>query len=325
MLPTVAPGTLVVIILLLRNRIVAGHLSGGASVRLDSSWGDVIRAVLGQWRVMFGIPGEGVLSDVGLLAVFSVVGIVFAVWIYRFLSSLWEGVLRISAWAVVSGIYVVFSVMLILYMAWHRHPDLIAFRYFVPVVPFILLMAGWMVVSAIKGIPRQMGRYAAKTAAAVFVSMGLLGQVVAGSVWFERYRSAERSSIVPASMSWPIDGHTLKEYLEENAGSSGTVLAPDAQLLGYLADVPTISLPAPYYTSRIWTSEEVRSLVCRFNTKLVVFYPGLFDENGPYDSNRVFFSKLLTGASVPAWLEMVYRTDDLHVYRIVDACTSIAA
>jgi hypothetical protein len=91
--------------------------------------------------------------------------------------------------------------------------------------------------------------------------------------------------------------------------SGGALMAMDGQAIGYVLQVPTVSLVAPEFSSYLWDEAYVRSTIRRFSVAaLVVNRTDLDLAPSP------FVYQLATGRA-PDWLTAIAMTDRLAIYR----------
>ena len=80
----------------------------------------------------------------------------------------------------------------------------------------------------------------------------------------------------------------------------------------------TVGLTSSVYTNRVWSDEEVRALIRRYQINRVVVFPGVLPKEG-----NPFLGKLMHRAeavdSLPAWLEPIVVTPQIQIYGVHDS------
>lgn len=303
--------------LFLRNQVLVGSLTGGPSVGFGSSLLEVVRGTFWAFEQVFGVA-DGVGDAALLVAVLVLIAVAvqFVVIVKRHGA---PSLPRVAFWVLVlSGAYVVSTVAMYGLMAFRRTPEVLAARYFLPLLPFLIIAICALVMVVRNAAPAQ-GRSSGllKGCGVLILICFASVQVHAIPQWREWFRGDSKFATIIRAMEERVDGRTLRDVITEVAGPNGAVLAVDGQLLGMWLDRPAIGLSEAAWTRRTWTADEVRAIVRLYNVRVICEFPGNFDSAARVNRHRVFFIDLARG-QVPSWLRLAATTESARLYEVVE-------
>jgi hypothetical protein len=216
--------------------------------------------------------------------------------------------------AVVSLIYVVGSVVFIIVAAKSHVSGVVATRYLIPLIPFVLLLgpaAAGLLRVEMTGRPRAAAMALGWSAVAVF----LLGQFdVAMS--HRATPGQTRGRYINGALEQRVGTMTLREFLSARVTRAAPLLGNEAQLIGAALDRPVVGLPGSSYTRTIWTEDETRRTVARYGIGWVLFLPDLLDAGEREAANQPFFVSLKQG-HVPSWLAPACQSNCVRLYQVM--------
>lgn len=210
-------------------------------------------------------------------------------------------------------LYVAVAVAGVIYLAATRAGAYLQGRYFVPLLPFVVI--AWIVF--LDRLRSLRGReFAAVAAGLVLLHAGLLlAQVSVARQWLDDVRADRRIEVIRAALKAPVDGVPLKEYLQRRVTASAPVFAESGQHLWLLLERPVLAPAGAGFSKRRWTVDEVRRMKKCYGVEYVIFFPPLFDVSLPQNANREIFAELSRGQVSPV-LEPMLRTSDVQLYRL---------
>lgn len=311
--------------LLWRNLVLTGSLTGGPAVSQgDTNLALVLQNMVWSAATSLGVFGEHVLSHLTEAALLLTMLGALAI-LLKDVAKSPENVeeRRSQSVLLLAGTYGVLTSLMLFTVAIDRTHELIQWRYFVPLVPFGI----WAVGAAWTSYRGKVGIRGRRIGGAVLiatVALVLVSQSYVYEEWDTRFVAAEAARKVQDAAQEAVQGEPLAEYLSRNSPPDAPVLAPDGQILGALIPNPMLSLPGPYFSSRVWTDAEVARLISSYGVRWVLLIPPLFDAQSFKDSNRPFFAELAAGRS-PPWLKPVQRSGTLELYAVEVGAVGLAA
>ncbi len=285
-----------------RNHRLVGDFKGGNDVAADRPAREALVTIGRELLSLLGLEKRGLVAlaplELGMVA--AVLLLVAALWVYRRDLSL-ARVAGTRMWWL-SGSYVLISVLL---LARLEMTTSIGFesRMFVPVVPFVLLLAG-DVVGRLRIASSRAGRV-------LGVALGLVALVYAGGQ-IQRLRrqlaAPEMYALVEAALG------PQRALLEAETSAAHPLLGNEPQLLGGVLDRPVIGLTSDEYSARRFSASEVEALVRRYGVQRVVLMPELLASDAA--SERPPFFVALAAGAVPPWLTLESEAPGLKIYRV---------
>ncbi len=208
--------------------------------------------------------------------------------------------------------YVAISVVFLAYLGSTSFGGASA-RYLVPLLPFSLVLFG-AAVNAVCPRPdaSQLARFGP---AALLAAAFLAGQVnVFRDYWIELAANSP-NAVIREAFEQASEDATLRRTLVASAHNMQPLLSNEPQLLYLKIRQPTLGLTPAIYSPRTWDEANVYKLVCQYNVRSVLFFPTLLNPAGRDRSSYVLFHELAAGQT-PAWLEEVYSSPLLLIYRV---------
>lgn len=313
-----SPPAAFVLVLFARNYWLTGRFAGGLRVDDGNSTSAVLQSVYWALSEMFGFSKSGLLrGDLPewLLVLFVVSGLGCLAGGLR-LTVNWSALRSPGADAssLLSLIYVVGSLAFMVIVAKIHVSGVVASRYFLPLIPFVLLLLPY----GLDLLRCESASRGQKTMAAALrwgaLAVLLVGQAnVVGyyrAVLLESpYRQIDRA------LQQPFGSGTLRDFLSQRVTLSTPLLGSEAQLTGAVLDKPVVGLPGPWYTHTVWTEGEARRVVAKYGVAYILFFPDLFDLSAPDVANQTFFRDLKEGR-IPPWLEPTFSSASVHLYHV---------
>jgi hypothetical protein len=189
------------------------------------------------------------------------------------------------------------------------------YRYWLPGIPFALLVLGFMAQQALANLDRTKSR-------AAFWS---------GAVALTASAAVVTSMMIEVARQWPLarahptvqiihdglaaqlpDGRLVSDALTKSA----PILAHLEQRVAFVTDRSVVGLPDARFTPRAWTTEAAAHVVKAYGITQVLFFPPAFNRADEVNSNLEFFDALLAG-HVPRWLRPIYVSDRVQLYAVL--------
>jgi hypothetical protein len=189
------------------------------------------------------------------------------------------------------------------------------YRYWMPAMPFMLMVIGLVADSAVsklraasatraKAWPGVVAFAAAALAVSVFIAFGT------GWPYTQPHPSTE--VVARALTEKLVDGRPLASVLSGSADSPRLLLSNEERRLGYVAHVAVVGLPIARYTQHVWTSDSVAGIVSKFGISHVLFFPSTYEA----EFKNPFYEDLREGRQ-PDWLTVSYRGERFVLYQVV--------
>ena len=185
-------------------------------------------------------------------------------------------------------------------------------RYFVPLLPLLLLLLGLALQTMLTAVPQE-GTARRILTLALAVSMSLYAFLN-----LQVFRAPERAGWLPIAAlldATTSDGKSARAVVQDLTGSNGVVMANNGQTIGHLLERPTVSLVGPHFSTLEWNERAILAAVRRFKAKAIVIYGPVTPEQ--WDNDDIVPSSFVRGlaqGNAPPWLQLVYRTGNLFVY-----------
>lgn len=302
--------------ILLRNTLLTGEVTGGPAVASQAGLLHVVQSLYWAALGSLGVFGSGLEYDVVELLIVSTVAVsLFLAYHCVRLRAVDTRARNAQRVLWVTGVYVALTSALLVFMALGRSPDLIQWRYIVPLLPFALLSVGAALSSPWLRDRRRTFRVAVSCCFAAASVLLLTTQRHVLEQWDTRYVKAQLAREAATILEARFDGAGLQQVLDDEGDARTPILTQDGQVLGALLTQPVLGTPSPYYTTRTWTEREVIKLVDTYDVGWVLFLPRFFHPTGANDRNKVFFADIARGHA-PDWLRLVHRTDQIELYSI---------
>jgi hypothetical protein len=291
-----------------RNYTLNGELSGGQfDYGGSAAIGEVLRRFYWGTDLLFG----STLTSQPLLlgAVFAVLGVAIVLLVLTLRSSEPRGLL-----VGLSLTKTIFLGVFLFYNALRSSIVFVDYRYWMPVMPFVLVVIGLAADSAVSKLrvadaartklwPGAVTLSAAALAISVFIALG--------RAWPLTQPHPASIVITQALTEKLADGRTLASVLRGSADSPGLLLSNEERRLGYIAQVPVVGLPIARYTQHVWTSDSVAAVVNRFGISHVLFFPSTYEA----EFRNPFYEDLRAGR-LPDWLTVRYRGERFVLYEV---------
>jgi 4-amino-4-deoxy-L-arabinose transferase-like glycosyltransferase len=193
----------------------------------------------------------------------------------------------------------------------------VEFRYWLPAMPFLLLVLGIVVEEAVKQLRHARGQLLWPT---VILACAWAGVLSAAAELPGRWPIAPvhpSTAIIQEALHERLaDGRALHDVLVAPSDSQRLILANAEHRLSFATGRAIVGLTDSRYTKTVWDKEEVAALVERFKIERLVFFPTAYDPKSPLNSNNVFFDELQR-QQVPPWLVVRLATDSVVLYDVV--------
>jgi len=304
-----------VLVLFTRNYILAGGFRGALEYGSEKSVTSISYKCYVALRALFGFSWSGIVKgQIQELLMIILVLLWFFFFIIKFnklrVNKDAFSNIFINVTSFFSSIYIIISLFFLTYIEITSLGG-IASRYLVPLIPFCLLL----IPDLIRVIYYENG-YFKKIKYFLTLSvlvMFLLGQSNVFLSYWKRLVQDNHFRIIHYSLQKPFLSGTLYDFLTERARLDSPILGEPGQVVGGVLDRPTIALPPSRYTSKIWSFNEVKKIVQRYNVHYILFYPQIFNIDG--DDDQLFFMELKKG-NLPPWLKPISSTPEMVLYEV---------
>jgi len=187
-------------------------------------------------------------------------------------------------------------------------------RFLVPFAPFAVIVWVALLDSWLRGVKGHI-RMAAAIAVVLLHAGLLVAQVSVADRRLGDLRSDRRIDVIRAALNTPVDGHTLKDYLQQRVAARSPAFAEPAQHVWLLLDRPVLGAAAAGFSATRWTAGDLRRLQYCYGVEFLLFFPPLFDPALAHNANREIFADLARG-EVASSLQTVVRTAQVELYRL---------
>jgi len=291
-----------------RNYTLNGELSGGQfDYGGSAAVGEVLRRFYWGTDLLFG---SSLTSQPLLLgAVFGVLGVAIVLLALTLRSSEPRGLL-----VGLSLTKTIFLGVFLFLNALRSSIVFVDYRYWMPVMPFVLMVIGLAADSAVSKLrvaaaartklwPGAVTLSAAALAISIFIALG--------KAWPLTQPHPASVVITQALTEKLEDGRTLATVLGGSADSPHLLLSNEERRLGYIAHVAVVGLPIARYTQHVWTSDSVGAVVSKFGISHVLFFPSTYEA----EFKNPFYEDLRDGR-MPDWLTVRYRGERFVLYEV---------
>ena len=300
-----------------RNVVLVGNWRGGNEKVVSNPISSVLmETVRGANRLLLG-PGSGtsggtVVQRAMLVALFAL----GMAWLARAYFRRAVAARPVKARVVPLDVGIDMLLLAVAYMACLFYAGLksvIAYgdsRYFVPLLPLLLLLLGLALQRMLTSVPDGTHRIpllALVTSLSLYVYLNLL--------IFQAPRQSGWVPIAAALDAKSTDGRSVRAVVHEATGTNGVVMANNGQTIGHLLARRTVSLVGTHFSTIEWNEDSLRETARRFKVKAIVVYAPTTSEE--WDGGSVVpsaFVKKLAQGDAPTWLHLEYRSGNLLVY-----------
>ena len=182
-------------------------------------------------------------------------------------------------------------------------------RYLMPLIPFILIL-----LADLLRVPYFEERFG-KNVLSLFY-LGLLVLFLSGQsnvLLYHRQNLTDTNEYVYRKIRYGLQhsfhSSTLHEFLDKEVTLNSPVIGNEPQILGAVLDRPVVGLGPSWYTNRIWSFNDVKKTMIKYNIRLVVFFPELIGKG------NLFFQELRKG-NIPPWLEVVFSSEEVSLFQV---------
>ncbi|MFM1814464.1 MAG: hypothetical protein RLZ98_1159 [Pseudomonadota bacterium] len=303
------PGALIFLVLIARNWLVAGSLSGAGSSSTSNSLSDLVSQ--GLWVVLNLL---GVVDGLTKLAAVAVLVLV-ALWSIFYAKErgsnfrLAFDMRGATAFYAISG--GLFTAAVIVGLALRSNFYLLEARYFLS--SGILFLIGLYALSASFGRTAAVPRFSRILGIAAGTSVVLL---LAAQVFHfvSRAGAPGESALIRQHLATPYRDGTVASFLKASASSRSPVLSNQSQLLHIAIGRATFGIPERRLTARTWGSEDIYAVARRLGVSHAVIFKTM--PLGAKDGTTDYVWRL--ARSRQGWLSPLLETDQIVLYRIVD-------
>ena len=291
-----------------RNFALSGRLSGG-QFEYGGAEGiaEVVRRFFWGTELLFG----------SLLATQPIVlALVFGI----FAAAL-AGVLRGSRLheprALVAGFSLVSTAVLAVFLFANALRSSIVFvdyRYWMPAIPFLLIVIGIVVDAAVSKLRAAQPNRAILWPSLVALSAGTLALSTAIALvrsWPLTQPHPATAVIGKALAERMPDGRELGALLT-GSDAPHLLLSNEERRLGFATGTAVIGLPVARYTQHVWDDATVESVIRDFGVSQVLFFPATYEE-----AFRIPFYRELREGRVPPWLAVRFQGEQAVLYDVV--------
>ena len=309
--------------LAVRNWLISSTLTGWPQVENEAHLWSSLRAF--YWAAQDVVGGA---SGAGDLVGYAIQLVLFAGVAAVLVRLAWSGGAYRAARpagahvVAVALLYCAATFVLLVMIVGTRDPELLNWRYLVPLMPFgLLAVAVWYdaLWKSLGSGPRA--RFAVAGAAGLWLVALAAGQVRTIGLVLENAWLEVRAEALRGALAQRVGDDSLRELLERDVSLASPLLSNEGQGLGGLLGRPTLSLSPSTFSNRVWDEPTVQDLVERYCVRWVVFIPSLFDEQRQVNANRGFFVSLAR-REPPEWLVSTSVSEHAHVYRTTLPCRS---
>jgi hypothetical protein len=313
------PAALALAALLIRNYLLTGRFSGG-QYEFGSPAG-VVQALRHTYWEIEPLLGGALAQYPGVLALvmfFCGVGVVAA----------WLGLARTTDAARSDGAkrlmelsagYAVVTILFLLVNAVLVSSGFLQYRYFVPAVPFALIVIALAVDhtasrAGVAGAQRRV-QWLALLVALTIPAISLLADFV---VQWPPVPQHPAVAVIEQALEEKLpNGQTLGRALATDSADRRPILAHHEHRVALLTQAPVYGLSDARFTRRVWRTADVEKLARERGIAQVLFFPTTYDARAPENANTPFFTELQSGRT-PAWLHRRYASDLVWIYDVVD-------
>ena len=303
-----------------RNALLVGDIKGGNNKDVDKTLRDGIEAAYYAISRVTGLDASGLadfqLAETLVALGFGLLLVVSLLWSIRRrrvdLSA--TTVFRTPGDAAIA-LYVVVSLAALIVLEKSTSINLSP-RMILPIIPFAFLAAAdWVGRLTVAFAKTSVNSRRVVAIASALIIAGLLeGQSRAASdVQSQVRRFGMVNDIVDRPIQCDLGLVTPRELLLEMK-----ILTDESHMLAESLQQGTVGLTSSVYTNRVWTDDEVRALIRRYQINRVVVFPGVLPKEG-----NPFLGKLMHRAeavdSLPAWLEPIVVTPQIQIYGVLDS------
>lgn len=291
-----------------RNLVLSGQLSGGQFEYGGAAGiGEVLRRFFWGTELLFG----SMLATQPL-----VLGLVFGI-LAAALFGIVRGTRPHEPRALVVGFSLASTVVLAVFLFANALRSSIVFvdyRYWMPAIPFLLIVVGVIVDSAVSRLRAVERKRAVLWPSLVAASAGalLLSIVVALAGSWPLTRPHPAAAIVDKALAERLpDGRALGAVLAAS-DAPHLLLSNEERRLGFATRAAVVGLPIARYTQSVWDDDTVASLVREFGISHVLFFPATYE-----DGFRIPFYRELREGRAPPWLAVRFQGDQAVLYDVV--------
>ena len=308
--------------LLIRNFLLTGRLSGG-QYEFGSPAGVVQALRHTYWEIepLLGGALAQYPSVLALVMIFCGVAVVAA---YLGLVRTPEAARGIGARRLMelSAGYVAVTILFLLVNAVLVSSGFLQYRYFVPAVPFALIVIALAVDHAasrtrVPGAARR-AQWIVLLVALTIPAVSLLADFV---VQWPPVPQHPAVAVIEQALEERLqNGQSLGRALAADSADRRPILAHHEHRVALLTQAPVYGLSDARFTRRVWKTTDVEKLVRERGIAQVLFFPTTYDARAPENANTPFFTELQSG-STPTWLQRRYASDLVWIYDVVDERT----
>lgn len=203
----------------------------------------------------------------------------------------------------------------LLYNAVRSSIVFVDYRYWLPVIPFLLIVVAIVADAAVVKLRGGVAGRSRLWPAMVVLSAGALAvstAVAFAPAWPFAQPHPATAIIRKALQERLADGRTLGTALAGPADAPHLLLSNEERRLGSAMHLAVVGLPIARYTQHVWTSDTVASLVRKFGVSQVLFFPGTYD-----DEFGIQFYRDLEEGRVPPWLAVRFQGEGAVLYDVV--------
>jgi len=300
-----------------KNYLITSSIRGSAIYPLENSITDGLQRLYNVLFSLFGFSKEGLvnLTIPNILLTFFcfalVIFLIFEIKKIKVDKINYRNMLAKTV-PLFSITYVTISFLFLTYFNFTAVAPLNS-RYLIPLIPYcLILLADLRKVFFLNDI-------IAKKSISFFywgiIIVFLCGQ---SNVYAWRWKnSVEKNKFAEMkyALQKPFQSDSLFEFLAERVIYERPLLGNDPQLLGAILDRPVVGLPEIEYCNKIWTFNEVKKTVKKFNITYVIFFRDIFFRNSYFDSNQVFFKEISKGI-IPPWLKVIFSDEKVILFQV---------
>ena len=297
----------VVMVLFARNSILVGDFSSRPLGNAPHGLFPVLESAWYAFSKLLGISRSGIVNG-EITEIAPLLGLIILVMLYlRQRLRNGPAIARIGPAAVIL-FYVSFATVALVSLGLIRNTGYVSPRYFLYLIPFVLVICAL----AFSDCAKKRTGSAWKAIAIVALSGILVGQV---SRTVNEYHGGMRPvhARIENALRERSDGFQPRRYLA--SANERPILAGGAQALWIALRQPIIGTAQARFSTTVWTEQNVRTLVERFNVHSITVFPELIDPAGTANNNQPFFMSIAAGYR-PDWVTVVYSDSSLVILEL---------
>lgn len=312
--------TIVVLTVFTRNMFLTGDLTGGQFGKSDQT--PVLEAIKHVYWALcegFNLPDLPVHAD-EVIIVLIVLGM--AIIAYTKFATLfaehqsWRVYVLDAEYSVpiISFFYLFWVSVFIYYFSSKIAMFFASGRYFLPLLPFALILAFYLLDTSTFSLT-PITKKIAVAVNVILCFLLLLGRIeshISNTGLLKPYGDVEIRSI----LNQHVNGITAIEFLRRQSPDTPVISNLPLRYF-WLTNRPVIGFAPAQYSKTEWTVERVRQIAGQYKAKYVVFFPSFFFMDDIFNNSNQHFFFDLKNKRVPSFLHLIFISPKVEIYEIV--------